>query len=129
MPSGKLPSNSIYAPLAADIERDVAGASAREAQSGCTPEAYARRVVGHALRPRSAPTLWVGGMAASTWAACRFGWDAINDAIIEHMWGMGPLRKKFADWQAGGSGGGGTQAAVAHKEPAAEEEEPSPPAS
>ncbi|KAK8101751.1 hypothetical protein PG999_012125 [Apiospora kogelbergensis] len=90
----KLPRDSLYTPIAADIERNTDGTRARETQ-GCSVEDYARRVVAQTLRANPPTSVWKGTMSTIVWLASRFGWDWINDKIIEWLWGMGPLRAKF----------------------------------
>ncbi|KAK6834942.1 short-chain dehydrogenase/reductase [Apiospora arundinis] len=77
----QLPADSIYAPIAADIEQNAGGARARETQ-GCSSR-----------HPEDEPAH--GTLATVVWLGSSIGWDWINDKIIELLWGMGPLRAKF----------------------------------
>ncbi|KAK8041370.1 hypothetical protein PG994_014377 [Apiospora phragmitis] len=89
-----LSQNSLYAPIAADIEANVEGGRARDTQ-GCSVEVYARTVVAQTLRTNPPTSVWKGTLATVVWLGSRLGWDWINDRIIGWMWGMGPLRAKF----------------------------------
>ncbi|KAK8855214.1 hypothetical protein PGQ11_011126 [Apiospora arundinis] len=90
----QLPADSIYAPIAADIEQNAGGARARETQ-GCSVETYARTVVNQTLKTSPPTSVWKGTLATVVWLGSSIGWDWINDKIIELLWGMGPLRAKF----------------------------------
>lgn len=90
----KLPENSIYGPIAADIEEAVAGHSAKTLQT-MTPETYAKKVVANALSSRPTTTMWIGGQTLVGWLGTKFGWDSIRDLIVGYMMGMSSLAKKY----------------------------------
>ncbi|KAH8200792.1 hypothetical protein TruAng_005029 [Truncatella angustata] len=92
----KLPENSIYAPIADDIERAVAGHTASSLQT-MTPEVYAKKVVNNALSSRPTTTMWVGGQVSIGWMGTKFGWDSIRDLIIGYMLGMTSLARKYRE--------------------------------
>ncbi|KAK8017465.1 NADPH-dependent 1-acyldihydroxyacetone phosphate reductase [Apiospora rasikravindrae] len=92
--AARLPRDSLYAPLAADIEGNLEGGRVREAQ-GCSVETYARTVVAQTLKTNPPTSVWKGTLATIVRIGSRLGWDWVNDRIIGWMWGMGPLRAKF----------------------------------
>lgn len=96
----KLPATSLYAPIAAEMEADLAGQSSRETQT-TTPEAYARKVVSNTLSSWPATTMWVGGKSVTSWAGDKFLIDSVKDYIVGSVfYGIGSLRAKYVAWGA-----------------------------
>lgn len=92
----KLPETSLYAPIAADIEKAVSGHTATGLQT-MTPETYARKVVNNVLSGRPTTTMWIGGQTLIGWMGTKFGWDGIRDLIVGYMLGMSSLAKKYRE--------------------------------
>lgn len=90
----KVPENSMYAPIAADIEKGVSGHSSKNLQT-MTPEVYARKVVSNMLSSRPTTTMWLGGQTMIGWLGNKFGTDAMKDLIVGYMLGMTSLGKKY----------------------------------
>ncbi|KAK8135425.1 hypothetical protein PG984_003365 [Apiospora sp. TS-2023a] len=90
----QLSPNSIYAPIAAEIEKGVEGGRAKELQ-GTPVDEYARSVVAKTLRTNPPLSIFKGSMATLVWLAARLGWEWGNDRFIEWLWGMFPLRSIF----------------------------------
>lgn len=90
----KLPEGSVYTPIAADIEKAVAGHTASSLQT-MTPETYARKVVSNVLSSWPTTTYWIGGQTLIGYLGVKFGWDSIRDLVIGYMTGMYALRQKY----------------------------------
>ncbi|KAK6219105.1 catabolic L-serine/threonine dehydratase [Pestalotiopsis sp. IQ-011] len=90
----KLPEGSVYTPIAADIEKAVAGHTASSLQT-MTPETYARKVVSNVLSSWPTMTYWIGGQTWIGYLGVKFGWDSIRDLVIGYMTGMHALRQKY----------------------------------
>jgi 1-acylglycerone phosphate reductase len=90
----KLPENSLYTPIAADIGKALAGHTAKGLQT-MTPETYAEKVVSNALSSWPTTTMWIGGQTLIGWMGDKFGWDSIRDFIVGYLLGMTSLTKKY----------------------------------
>lgn len=90
----KLPPNSIYLPIATEIEAGIAGSRAKELQ-GTPVDEYARTVVAKTLKQNPPTSICKGSMATLVWLGARLGWEWGNDRFIEWLWGMFPLRAIF----------------------------------
>ncbi|KAI0122998.1 putative short-chain dehydrogenase/reductase [Xylariales sp. AK1849] len=90
----KLPETSLYTPVAAEIEKDLAGYVASAAQT-MSVETYARRVVDNTLSQRPNVNMWVGGSSFSSWVLHYFAWPWMLDLFLERLFNMGSLGKKF----------------------------------
>ncbi|KAK6075940.1 oxidoreductase [Seiridium cupressi] len=94
----KLPENSLYEPISADIEKAVAGHTATGLQT-MTPETYARKVVSNVLSSSPTTTMWIGGQSFLSWTGVKFGWDSIRDLFVGYMLGMRSLTRKYRELQ------------------------------
>lgn len=90
----KLPENSLYTPIAADIEKALAGHTATTLQT-MTPETYAQKVVANTLSSSPTTTMWIGSATTLGWLGTKFGWDAIRDFLVSYKMGMSSLTKKY----------------------------------
>jgi 1-acylglycerone phosphate reductase len=92
----KLPASSIYAPIAAEMEANLAGAESSSTQT-MTPEVYAQKVVSNTLSWWPTKTMWVGGMSLLSWAGETFGWDGFRDFVIGRKYDIEALRTRYRE--------------------------------
>ncbi|KAH8664036.1 putative short-chain dehydrogenase/reductase [Xylariales sp. PMI_506] len=89
-----IPETSLYAPVAAEIQKNVDGHAATATQT-MSAEEYARKVVANTLSSWPTVTMWIGGLAFLSWLGARLGLDGINDMIIGYKFDIPAMATKL----------------------------------